>query len=220
MKAEIIAIGSEILLGDIVNTNAQYLARELANLGIDVYHQQVVGDNEERLLRAYDEAYKRSDLIITTGGLGPTQDDITKESAAKYFNKKLKLDEDTLKSIEKYFNKQGRELKGNNVKQAYFPEGAIISMPLKAEGMSKGKAFFYGTLSGVVEPIGATMTILLTNAVVPILPYLLSFAAGAMIYVVVEELIPESQAGEHSNIGTVGVAIGFVIMMILDVALG
>ena len=101
-----------------------------------------------------------------------------------------------------------------------FPEGAIISMPLKAEGMSKGKAFFYGTLSGVVEPIGATMTILLTNAVVPILPYLLSFAAGAMIYVVVEELIPESQAGEHSNIGTVGVAIGFVIMMILDVALG
>ena len=101
-----------------------------------------------------------------------------------------------------------------------FPEGAIISMPLKAEGMSKGKAFLYGTLSGVVEPIGAIITILLTNEVVPILPYLLSFAAGAMIYVVVEELIPESQAGEHSNIGTVGVAIGFVIMMILDVALG
>ena len=101
-----------------------------------------------------------------------------------------------------------------------FPEGAIISLPLKAEGMSKGKAFLYGTLSGVVEPIGAIITILLTNAVVPILPYLLSFAAGAMIYVVVEELIPESQAGGHSNIGTVGVAIGFVIMMILDVALG
>ena len=101
-----------------------------------------------------------------------------------------------------------------------FPEGAIISMPLKAEGMSKGKAFLYGTLSGVVEPIGAIITILLTNAIVPILPYLLSFAAGAMIYVVVEELIPESQAGEHSNIGTIGVAIGFTIMMILDVALG
>ena len=101
-----------------------------------------------------------------------------------------------------------------------FPEGAIISMPLKSEGMSKGKAFLYGTLSGVVEPIGAIITICLTNLVVPILPYLLSFAAGAMIYVVVEELIPESQAGEHSNIGTIGVAIGFVIMMILDVALG
>ena len=101
-----------------------------------------------------------------------------------------------------------------------FPEGAIISMPLKSEGMSKGKAFLYGTLSGIVEPIGAIITICLTNLVVPILPYLLSFAAGAMIYVVVEELIPESQVGEHSNIGTIGVAIGFVIMMILDVALG
>lgn len=101
-----------------------------------------------------------------------------------------------------------------------FPEGAIISMPLKAEGISKRKAFLYGTLSGIVEPIGAIITILLTNAVVPILPYLLSFAAGAMIYVVVEELIPESQVGEHSNIGTIGVAIGFTIMMILDVTLG
>lgn len=101
-----------------------------------------------------------------------------------------------------------------------FPEGAIISMPLKGEGMSKTKAFIYGTLSGIVEPIGAVITILLTNAVVPILPYLLSFAAGAMIYVVVEELIPESQSGDHSNIGTIGVAIGFTIMMILDVALG
>ena len=101
-----------------------------------------------------------------------------------------------------------------------FPEGAIISMPLKSEGVSKLKAFLYGTLSGIVEQIGAIITILLTNAVVPILPYLLSFAAGAMIYVVVEELIPESQAGEHSNIGTIGVAIGFTIMMILDVALG
>lgn len=101
-----------------------------------------------------------------------------------------------------------------------FPEGAIISMPLKSEGMSKGKAFLLGVLSGVVEPIGAVITILLTNLVVPVLPYLLSFAAGAMIYVVVEELIPEAQDGEHSNLATIGVAIGFVIMMILDVALG
>lgn len=101
-----------------------------------------------------------------------------------------------------------------------FPEGAIISMPLKAEGVTKTKAFMYGALSGIVEPIAAIITILLTNAVVPILPYLLSFAAGAMIYVVIEELIPDSQTGEHSNIGTIGVAIGFVIMMILDVGLG
>ena len=101
-----------------------------------------------------------------------------------------------------------------------FPEGAIISMPLKSEGMSKSKAFLYGMLSGIVEPIGAILTIALANLVIPILPYFLSFAAGAMIYVVVEELIPESQAGHHSNIGTIGVAVGFVLMMILDVALG
>lgn len=101
-----------------------------------------------------------------------------------------------------------------------FPEGAIISMPLKSEGMSKPKAFLYGMLSGIVEPIGAIITILFTNIIVPFLPYLLSFAAGAMIYVVVEELIPESQTGQHSNIGTIGVAIGFILMMVLDVALG
>lgn len=101
-----------------------------------------------------------------------------------------------------------------------FPEGAIISMPLKSEGMSKPRAFIMGTLSGIVEPIGAIITILLTNTVIKFLPYFLAFAAGAMMYVVVEELIPESQEGEHSNIGTIGFAIGFVIMMILDVTLG
>ena len=100
-----------------------------------------------------------------------------------------------------------------------FPEGAIISMPLRSEGTSKGKAFFYGFLSGVVEPIGAILTILFSAALTPVMPYLLSFAAGAMIYVVVEELIPESSIGDHSDIGTIGFAIGFVIMMILDVAL-
>lgn len=101
-----------------------------------------------------------------------------------------------------------------------FPEGAIISMPLKSEGISKTRAFLYGSLSGIVEPIAALITIALTGFIVPVLPYLLAFAAGAMIYVVVEELIPESQAGAHSNIGTIGVGIGFVLMMILDVALG
>ena len=93
-------------------------------------------------------------------------------------------------------------------------------MPLKSEGMSKTKAFVYGALSGIVEPIGAIITILLTSAVLPSLPYILSFAAGAMIYVVVEELIPQSQEGEHTDIGTIGVAIGFILMMVLDVALG
>lgn len=101
-----------------------------------------------------------------------------------------------------------------------FPEGAIISLPLRGEGMSRGKAFLYGSASGIVEPVAALVTILLTRLVVPILPYLLAFAAGAMIYVVVEELVPEAQCGKHTNLATIGVAIGFTLMMILDVALG
>ena len=101
-----------------------------------------------------------------------------------------------------------------------FPEGAIISMPLRAEGMKKSKAFAGGVLSGIVEPIGAVLTILASGFIVPILPYLLSFAAGAMLYVVVEELIPEMSQGDHSNLGTIFFAVGFSVMMILDVALG
>ena len=101
-----------------------------------------------------------------------------------------------------------------------FPEGAIISMPLRANGMKKPRAFLSGLLSGIVEPIGAVLTILAAGFIVPALPYLLSFAAGAMLYVVVEELIPEMSQGEHSNIGTVFFALGFSVMMMLDVALG
>ena len=101
-----------------------------------------------------------------------------------------------------------------------FPEGAIISMPLRAEGVRKGRAFLGGVLSGVVEPIGAVLTLLAAQLVIPALPYLLSFAAGAMLYVVVEELIPEMSQGRHSNLGTVFFAVGFSVMMVLDVALG
>ena len=101
-----------------------------------------------------------------------------------------------------------------------FPEGAIISMPLRAEGMKKGSAFAGGVLSGIVEPIGAVLTIMAARLIVPALPYLLSFAAGARLYVVVEELIPEMSQGEHSNLGTVFFAVGFSVMMVLDVALG
>ena len=101
-----------------------------------------------------------------------------------------------------------------------FPEGAIISMPLMIEGERKGKAFLGGVLSGVVEPIGAVLTLIAAQLVIPALPYLLSFAAGAMLYVVVEELIPEMSQGEHSNIGTMFFAVGFSVMMMLDVALG
>lgn len=101
-----------------------------------------------------------------------------------------------------------------------FPEGAIISMPLRAEGMKKSRAFVSGVLSGIVEPLGAGLTILAARFVVPVLPYLLSLAAGAMLYVVVEELIPEMSTGKHSNIGTVFFALGFSVMMVLDVVLG
>ena len=100
------------------------------------------------------------------------------------------------------------------------PEGAIISMPLASGGMKRGKAFGYGVLSGVIEPIGAVITILLADFLVPLLPYLLSFSAGAMLYVVVEELVPQMSEGEHSHLGVIFFALGFSLMMVLDVALG
>ncbi len=126
MKAEIIAIGTEILLGDIVNSNAQYLAQELAVLGIDMYYQQVVGDNEARILHAFDEAYDRSDIIITTGGLGPTDDDLTKEVAAKYFNKKLLPDKQAIEKIKNYFKFRERKMTENNLKQGLIPEESLV----------------------------------------------------------------------------------------------
>lgn len=101
-----------------------------------------------------------------------------------------------------------------------FPEGAVVSMPLRSEGSSKKKAFLYGTLSGIVEPAAGVLTVLFAGLFLPVLPILLSFAAGAMIYVVVEELIPEANEGTHSNIGTIGFAVGFIVMMVLDTALG
>ena len=101
-----------------------------------------------------------------------------------------------------------------------FPEGAIVSTPLLAEGMPKGRTFWCGVLTGAVEPVAGLITILAASAVIPVMPYLLAFAAGAMVYVVVEELIPEMSEGVHSNVGTIAFAIGFVLMMVLDVTLG
>ena len=126
MKAEIIAIGTEILLGDIVNSNAQYLGQEMASLGIDMHYQQVVGDNEKRIIYAFDEAYSRSDIVITTGGLGPTEDDLTKEVAAKYFNKKLIPHENSIKKIKEYFEFRQKRMPENNLKQGLIPEGSIV----------------------------------------------------------------------------------------------
>ena len=126
MKAEIITVGTEILLGDIVNTNSQYLAKELASLGIDVYYQSSVGDNENRLLKSFEDSLKRSDIVITTGGLGPTNDDITKEVACKYFGEELELHKPSWEKIESYFKKLGIEITENNKKQAYFPKNSKI----------------------------------------------------------------------------------------------
>ena len=126
MNAEILAVGTEILLGDIVNTNSQYIARELADLGVGVYYQTVVGDNPERMKRAMYEAFSRADIVITTGGLGPTADDLTKEMGAEYFGKKLILDERSLKRLKNFFNKLNKTMTDNNVKQAYVPEGSIV----------------------------------------------------------------------------------------------
>lgn len=126
MKAEIISVGTEILLGDIVNTNSQFLAKELASLGIEVYHQSTVGDNKQRLLECFDESLKRSDLVITTGGLGPTGDDMTKETAAEYFGQELELHKPSLEVLESFFVKTGRKMAENNMKQVYFPKDAIV----------------------------------------------------------------------------------------------
>lgn len=126
MKAEIIAVGTELLLGDIVNTNGQFLAKELAALGVEVYRQKVIGDNEERILKAFEDAFSQCDMIVTTGGLGPTKDDMTKEMACKYFNKPLVIHEESYKYIENYFRKNGREVSPSNRKQALFPEDAVV----------------------------------------------------------------------------------------------
>lgn len=147
MKAEIIAVGTELLLGDILNTNAQFLSKQLAMLGIEVYHQTVIGDNGERLLEAFDEAFKRCDVVITSGGLGPTKDDITKEMAAKYFGKELTLNEEELKNIEQYFNKTGKKMTENNRKQAYFPKNDII---LKNNNGTAPGAIMKGENGGII----------------------------------------------------------------------
>ena len=125
LTAEIIAIGTEILLGDIVNTNAAYLARELAQLGINTFHQEVVGDNPERVLETFERAFERANLVITSGGLGPTQDDLSKEMGAKFFGVSLKEDSKARAHIESYMCRLGRSITENNWKQAMLPEGSI-----------------------------------------------------------------------------------------------
>lgn len=126
MKAEIITVGTEILLGDILNTNTHYLSNELANMGVDVYYQITVGDNENRLLNQLEESFRRSDLVVLTGGLGPTQDDLTKEVCAKYFNLDMEFHQPSWDKIIEIHNKMKRTPTENNKKQAYFPVNSTI----------------------------------------------------------------------------------------------
>ncbi|MFC1931991.1 competence/damage-inducible protein A [Chloroflexota bacterium] len=130
MKAEIISIGTELLLGEIVDTNTQFLANELSLLGIDLYFTSTVGDNMERLLGAFKQAWQRSDVILTTGGLGPTQDDITREAIAKFLGEKAEVDEGLKESIVNYFAQRGIEMPQNNIRQAtLIPSSTAISNP-------------------------------------------------------------------------------------------
>jgi nicotinamide-nucleotide amidase len=126
MKAELISVGTELLLGQILNSNSQYLSRQLSYMGVDVYHHVTVGDNLKRLLDAIGQALSRSDIVILTGGLGPTADDITKEAVAEHFGLPMKEDQESLEHLTAYFKRSGREMTPNNLKQAQFPEGAII----------------------------------------------------------------------------------------------
>jgi len=126
MKAEILAVGTELLMGQIVNTNAQYISSKLPDVGVGVYYHSVVGDNTDRLEESIKLALQRCDVVIMTGGLGPTQDDLTKETVAQVFGKKLVVHNDSLEDIKKYFNKLGRQMTLNNEKQAYMPEDCII----------------------------------------------------------------------------------------------
>ena len=193
MKAEILAVGTEILLGDIVNTNAQYIAKRLADLGIAVYHQCVVGDNRERLLEAYALAFSRVDLVITTGGLGPTKDDLTKEVSFEYFGKQSVVHEPSLKIIEGYFKDMNRPMAKSNVKQAYFPVDAVV-LPNNN-----------GTAPGcIIEDNGKTVALLpgppremkpmFEEAVVP---YLKKFQQGVLVSKVLRVIgVGESSAAE------------------------
>lgn len=177
MTVELISVGTEILLGNIVNTNAAYLSEQCARLGLSCFYQTVVGDNEERLSAVFRTAFERSDVVILSGGLGPTQDDLTKETVAKVLGRKMILDEASKKSIQEYFTKRRIELTENNWKQAMVPEGAIVV------------ANANGTAPGIIVEEGSKRVILLPgppNELIPmfeksIYPYL-SKAEPGIIY--------------------------------------
>ena len=177
MKAEILCVGTELLLGDIVNTNAAYIAKELANIGIDVYYQSVVGDNNDRLKESLELAFSRADIVVMTGGLGPTYDDLTKETVAEYFHKKMALDEESLKSITDFFDRLKRPMTENNKKQAMMPVGAKIFH--NDNGTAPGLAISENDKTAVLLPgPPAEMRPMFRHAVIP---YLMGFSDKVLV---------------------------------------
>lgn len=168
MKAEILCVGTELLLGDIVNTNAVYIAKELARMGVNVYHQSVVGDNSQRLRESLSRALRECDIVVTTGGLGPTYDDLTKETAAALFGREMELNEESLHSIEAFFKKIGRPMTENNKKQAMMPKGAVVLQ--NASGTAPGLILEGGGKTLILLPgPPREMQPMFTNQVVPYL---------------------------------------------------
>ncbi|MCR1953472.1 competence/damage-inducible protein A [Clostridioides mangenotii] len=177
MKAEIISVGTELLLGDIVNTNSQYIAKELASIGIEVYHQSTVGDNVDRLYECFKESLERSDVVITTGGLGPTTDDLTKEVAAKYFGQELKLHEPSWEYIKSLIESRGKKVAPNNKKQAYFPESAIVLK--NNNGTAPGAVLRQDNKAIIVLPGPPREMIAMFNE--SVMPYLKQFTEDKLI---------------------------------------
>ncbi|WP_066683414.1 competence/damage-inducible protein A [Christensenella intestinihominis] len=177
MKAEILCVGTELLLGDIINTNAAYIAKELAAIGIDVYYQTVVGDNDGRLKDSLALAFSRADVVVMTGGLGPTYDDLTKETVADYFHRKMVMDEASLQSIEGFFNRLKRPMTENNKKQALMPEGAVI-FP-NSNGTAPGLAVSENGKTAILLPgPPSEMQPMFQQAV---LPYLMGFSDKVLV---------------------------------------
>ena len=206
MTAEILAIGTELLLGDIVNTNAQYLSRELASLGIIVHHHTVVGDNPTRLLIALDTAFKRSDLVITTGGLGPTDDDITREIVAKYLELDLIPDEKTLTNIINFFSHIEREYSDTNAKQALMPKDSIVFE--NDYGTAPGYSCEKGNKAIIMLPgPPREMMPMFDNKVKP---YLMSFSDSAIVSInlrvfgvpesIIQDKLSELMEGENPTL--------------------
>jgi nicotinamide-nucleotide amidase len=196
MKAEILAVGTEILLGDIVNTNSHYISKRLADLGISVYYQTVVGDNEERLYDAYKLAFERADIVIATGGLGPTKDDLTKEIGAKYFDKELVLHEESLDYIKNFFDRLNRPMSEGNRKQAIFPKGSIILA--NPNGTAPGCIIEENNKILIMMPgPPKEMAPMFEDSVVP---YLQKFSDGVLVSKVIRVLgLGESAMAERVN---------------------